>query len=168
MAAKANGKTVRAVPMPLAERWTAAKREAFLRALVETANVVGAARAVGVPENSPYHLRRKDVDFAAAWDDALDEAYGKLEMMLLRRATYGEACDGADAPAISTTFALALLRHHHTRAKRGAPDVPRALRGGNLRDQLEAKIMAMTHDYECGWAWPMRMRARMLWSCGSC
>ena len=159
MAAKARRKTVRAVAVAVAVRWTEAKREAFLLALVETANVTGAARAVGVPENSPYHLRRKDSDFAAAWDAALDEAYSKLEMMLLRRATYGEACDGADAPAISTTFALALLRHHHTRAKRGAPDVPRALRGGNLRDQLEAKIMAMTHDYECGWAWPMRMRA---------
>ena len=146
MAAKAKGKTVRAVPMPLAERWTAAKREAFLRALVETANVVGAARAVGVPENSPYHLRRKDGDFAVAWDAALDEAYSKLEMMLLRRATYGEACDGADSPAISTTFALALLRHHHTRAKRGAPDVPRALRGAGLRDQLVAKLAELNRD----------------------
>ena len=150
MAAKAKGKTARAMPVALAVRWTEAKREAFLRALVETANVTGAARAVALPEHSPYHLRRKDPEFAAAWDTALDEAYSKLEMMLLRRATYGEACDGADAPTISTTFALALLRHHHTRAKRGAPDVPRALRGGNLRDQLEAKIMAMTHDYERG------------------
>ncbi len=74
MAAKARRKVVRAAPVALAERWTAAKREAFLRALVETANVVGAARAVGVPENSPYHLRRKDDDFARAWDRALDEA----------------------------------------------------------------------------------------------
>ena len=146
MAAKAKRNVVRAAPVALAVRWTDAKREAFLAKLVETANVSGSARAVGVPERSPYHLRRKDVDFAAAWDDALDEAYGKLEMMLLRRATYGEACDGADAPAISTTFALALLRHHHTRAKRGAPDVPRALRGAGLRDQLVAKLAELNRD----------------------
>ena len=146
MAAKARRKTVRAVPVALAVRWTEAKREAFLLALVETANVTGAARAVGLPEHSPYHLRRKDADFAAAWDAALDEAYSKLEMMLLRRATYGEACDGADAPAISTAFALALLRHHHTRAKRGAPDVPRALRGAGLRNQLVAKLAELNRD----------------------
>lgn len=86
MAAKAKRKVVRAAPMALAERWTAAKREAFLRALVETANVVGASRAVGVPENSPYHLRRKDDDFARAWDRALDEAYSKLTREDARRA----------------------------------------------------------------------------------
>jgi hypothetical protein len=149
MAAKAKRKVVRpprAAPMALAERWTAAKREAFLRALVETANVVGAARSVGVPENSPYHLRRKDDDFARAWDRALDEAYSKLEMMLLRRATYGEACDGADTPAISTSFALALLRHHQTKAKRGAPDLPRPQRGAVLRDQLLAKLAELNRE----------------------
>jgi transposase-like protein len=146
MAAKAKRKVVRAAPMALMERWTAAKREAFLRALVETANVVGAARAVGVPENSPYHLRRKDDDFARAWDRALDEAYSKLEMMLLRRATYGDACDGADSPAISTTFALALLRHHQTKAKRGAPDMPRPQRGAVLRDQLIAKLAELNRE----------------------
>jgi hypothetical protein len=149
MAAKAKRKVVRpprAAPMALAERWTAAKREAFLRALVETANVVGAARSVGVPENSPYHLRRKDDDFAQAWDRALDEAYSKLEMMLLRRATYGEACDGADTPAISTSFALALLRHHQTKAKRGAPDLPRPQRGAVLRDQLLAKLAELNRE----------------------
>jgi hypothetical protein len=146
MAAKAKRKVVRAAPVALAERWTAAKREAFLTSLVETANVAGAARLVGVPERSPYHLRRKDEDFAAAWDRALDEAYSKLEMMLLRRATYGDACDGVDTPAISTTFALALLRHHQTKAKRGAPDVPRTQRGAGLRDQLIVKLAELNRE----------------------
>jgi hypothetical protein len=146
MAAKAKRKIVRAAPVALAERWTAAKREAFLRALVETANVVGAARLVGLPDHSAYHLRRKDESFARAWDKALDEAYSKLEMMLLRRATYGDACDGADSPAISTNFALALLRHHQTKVKRGSPDVPRVQRGAVLRDQLVAKLAELNHE----------------------
>lgn len=151
MAAKAKtegvrAKATRAVPVAVAERWTPAKREAFLRALVETANVAGAARQVGLPPHSPYHLRRKDHDFAEAWDAALDEAYSKLELMLLRRATYGEACDGPDAPAISTSFAIALLRHHHTRAKRGAPDIPRPVRGAVLRDRLIAKLSALERE----------------------
>lgn len=143
MVAKAKQKTVRAAVVPVAERWTAAKREAFLQALVETANVAGAARAVGLPEHSPYHLRRKDDDFARAWDAALEEGYAKLELMLLRRATYGEACDGKDTPAISSSFALALLRHHHTRAKRGAPDLPIRMRGADLRDALIEKLTGL-------------------------
>ena len=146
MAAKAKSNGARAAPVAMAERWTAAKREAFLRALVETANVAGAARSVGVPEGSPYHLRRTDVDFGRAWDRALDEAYTKLEMMLLRRATYGEACDGPDTPVISTTFALSLLRHHHTKAKRGAPGVPRQQRGTVLRNQLIAKLAELNRE----------------------
>jgi transposase-like protein len=146
MAAKAKRKVARAAPVALAERWTAAKREAFLRALVETANVAGAARAVGLPENSPYHLRRKDEAFARGWDKALDEAYSKLEMMLLRRATYGAACDGPNTPDISTNFALSLLRHHQTKAKRGAPDLPRVQRGAVLRDQLVAKLAELNRE----------------------
>jgi hypothetical protein len=141
---------VRAAPVALAVRWTPAKREAFLSSLVEMANVAGAARSVGLPEGSPYKLRAKDAEFSAAWDAALDEAYGKLELMLLRRATYGEACDGADAPAISTSFALALLRHHHTRARRGAPDVPQMMRGAGLRDRLITKLAELNRDSDCG------------------
>jgi hypothetical protein len=148
MAAKAKRKTVRAAPVALAVRWTPAKREAFLTALVETANVAGAARSVGLPSRSPYRLREKDADFSAAWDAALDEAYSKLELMLLRRATYGEGCDGADTPAISTSFALALLRHHHTRAKRGEPMLPRPVRGDGLRRKLEAKLDELSRRHE--------------------
>lgn len=139
---------VRAAPVATDVRWTPAKRETFLTALVETANVVGAARSVGVPERSPYRLRAKDGDFAAAWDAALDEAYNKLELMLLRRATFGEACDGDATPPISTGFALALLRHHHTRARRGAPDLPRPMRGAKLRDTLEARIAELNRRYD--------------------
>lgn len=146
MAAKAKRRVVRAEPMALAERWTAAKREAFLRTLVETANVAGAARAVGVPENSPYHLRRKDEGFARGWDRALDEAYSKLEMMLLRRATYGEACDGPDTPTISTTFAMSLLRHHQTKVKRGAPNLPQIQRRAGIRDELIAKLAELNRE----------------------
>lgn len=50
MAAKAKSKVVRAAPVALAERWTTAKRERFVAALIETASVAGAARLVGVPE----------------------------------------------------------------------------------------------------------------------
>ncbi len=50
MAAKAKSDVARAAPVALTECWTAAKREGFLAALIETANVAGAARLVGVSE----------------------------------------------------------------------------------------------------------------------
>jgi hypothetical protein len=99
MAAKAKRKIVRAAPVALAERWTAAKREAFLRALVETANVVGAARLVGLPDHSAYHLRRKDEGFARAWDNRRRSAarddrriFGHIE----HRTDWREARVGAE------------------------------------------------------------------------
>ncbi len=150
MAAKMKRRGARAARVALAERWTSATRATFLDALVETASVAGATRAAGVPEGSPYRLRAKDETFSADWDKALDDAYGRLELMLLRRATLGEACDGDETPAISTTFALALLRHHHTRARRGAPDVPRAMRGASLRDKLEARLHELNRGDDIG------------------
>ena len=150
MAVKAKKKVVRASPVAIDVRWTPSKRQAFLATLVETASVAGAARAVGLPEKSPYALRDKDGEFRAAWDAALDEAYAKLELMLLRRATYGEGCDGAQGPAISTTFALALLRHHHTRARRGEPVLPRPVRGDDLRNRLAAKLAEMNRTTDVG------------------
>ena len=130
----------RASPVASDDRWTATKRAAFLAALVDTASVVGAARIADVPERSPYKLRAKDSAFRDAWDAALDEAYDKLELLLLRRATYGENVDGDDAPAISTSFALALLKSHHTKARRGPPRLPRAMRGAELRDTFETQL----------------------------
>jgi hypothetical protein len=144
----AKQKPTRAAPVALAVRWTPAKREAFLAALVETANVAGAARTVGLPPCSPYKLRAKDADFRAAWEAALEEAYSRLELMLLRRATFGETCDGPATPKISTTFAMALLRHHQTRARRGAPDLPRKVGGSNLRNRLEEKLAEIERRHE--------------------
>lgn len=138
--AKVAKRAKRPAGVPMALRWTQATRETFLTALAQTASVAGAARIAGVPETSPYKLKLVDADFSAAWDQAVEEGYHRLELMLLRRATYGEACDGAETPAISTTLALGILRNHKTVAKRGAPDLPLPFRGGELRDRLEAKL----------------------------
>ena len=140
MVAKARTKVVRAKPVKMEVRWTAAKQEAFLAALADTASVAGAARAVGVPESSPYKIREKDVNFRAGWDAALDRAYARLELMLLRRATFGEQCDGPETPAISSSVAMALLRHYKTRTRRGEPNLPQPVRGSGLRDRLQAKL----------------------------
>lgn len=137
---KVGRRPARAPAVPMAIRWTKATRETFLAALAETANVAAAARMADVPVRSPYQLKAADAAFSDAWDQAVQEGYHRLELMLLRRATYGDACDGEDMPNVSTTLALGILRHHKTVAKRGVPNVPMAVQGGDLRDRLEAKL----------------------------
>lgn len=61
----------------------------FLDALKATGIVARACRVVGVSYGTVYALRRSDGDFAAAWDDALEESYDTLEAEARRRAVDG-------------------------------------------------------------------------------
>lgn len=140
----------RAPAVRLADRWTPDRRAAFLAALARLANAAAAAREVGVPEHAPFELRKVDPAFAVAWEEAIEEGYSRLELLLLRRATYGEHADGDDAPTISTTLALGLLKSHHARAKRGTPALPIAPRGAELRDRLEARLAELHRRMQHG------------------
>lgn len=133
-------KPKRATAVAREVRWTAATRATFLSALAELANVAAAARAADVPERSPYQLKQCDAAFAEAWDVAIDEGYNRLELMLLRRATFGELIDGEEAPAISTSFALSLLKARQVVARRGPPKLPPTAYGAELRDELDRKL----------------------------
>jgi hypothetical protein len=105
-------------------KWTAAKRESFLVHLAETANVHAAARAVGLDKRGAYHLRRRDLTFRKAWDQALCEGYAVLETLLLERAIAGlqgpdpeEEAPATDAArpvlqAVSERTMLTLLHQH--------------------------------------------------------
>ncbi len=75
----------------MAQRWTRAARQRFLETLRATGNVSAAARAVGLARSSAYRLRRRDAAFAAAWDDAEQEAVDLLEQEARRRALDGVA-----------------------------------------------------------------------------
>lgn len=61
-------------------------RETFLATLRETCNVSEAARAAKIGRRTAYDWRDADEDFAAAWDDAEDEAVDALEMRARERA----------------------------------------------------------------------------------
>lgn len=61
----------------------------FLEHLRSSCNVSGSCRAVGISHSAAYALRDKDADFAAAWDDALEQAYDELEAEARRRAFEG-------------------------------------------------------------------------------
>lgn len=68
-------------------------RKAFLAILRETCNVSEAARAANIGRQSAYDWRGDDEAFAAAWDEAEQEAADKLEREAWRRGV-----DGTDKP----------------------------------------------------------------------
>ncbi|SFP82922.1 hypothetical protein [Sphingomonas rubra] len=65
---------------------TAAKRQRFLDVMAATANVRRAAEEAGASPASFYKLRRRDLGFAAAWDQSLDDSFTMLKGKLLESA----------------------------------------------------------------------------------
>ncbi len=72
---------------------TPKKDALFLEALHNGAPISLAAKAAAYGRTSIYQWRKDDPDFAAAWDEALDEGTDLLEDEALRRAK-----DGVDEP----------------------------------------------------------------------
>ena len=100
-------------------QWSTAREERFLEVLGGTANVSAACRAVGVSNAAVYQRRAGRPDFAAAWREALDHGWHRLEAALLFAATRAGAGGGAeggaeDAPfaAMTVDQALTLFKMH--------------------------------------------------------
>lgn len=101
------------------QRWTAAKRTAFLDLLAATGNIAATCRELDIWPSAAYKLRRTDTDFASAWTRAIRTGYDRLEAMLLAKA--GAAAEDAeatvDAGAIDTALALQMLRLREARQR---------------------------------------------------
>lgn len=69
--------------------WTPKRRKKFLEVLACTANVRAAAEAAGKGKCTAYTLRRRDPDFARAWEEALTSAMDELEAVAFERARDG-------------------------------------------------------------------------------
>lgn len=65
------------------------RREKFLASLRKWANVSEACKAARVQRSTAYDHRAKDVEFAAAWDLAIEEGVESLEREAWRRAREG-------------------------------------------------------------------------------
>jgi len=82
----------RRAPERICRDLTPERREAFLVALAECGVVSSAARRASSGRSSKstfYDERHRDPEFAAAWDEAMAEALGKIERALFERATTG-------------------------------------------------------------------------------
>jgi hypothetical protein len=66
-------------------------REAFVSTLAATCNVSEACRAARISRTAAYAWRQEDDAFAAAWQEAEDEAADKLEQVAYERATSGQS-----------------------------------------------------------------------------
>lgn len=69
--------------------WTQARKAAFLEALRETCNVQESVQRVGMSVSGLYWQRQRDRAFAQGWQEALEESYTELELLLLRHALHG-------------------------------------------------------------------------------
>lgn len=68
---------------------TAQNRARFLAALIESGNVHGACRVVGVSRNAMYEWRAEDRAFAEEWEEAVAVGIDVLEDEAMRRAMAG-------------------------------------------------------------------------------
>jgi hypothetical protein len=136
---------------------TAKRRRLFLDHLAATCNVTASATAAGVNWHVAYSLRRRDTDFAAEWQAALETGYARLEALLIERAGGGgrapdddddddrgsdpEGPPPPDPAGVDSELALHLLRMHRG-PLRGRPN-----RGGGValgradKKDLTAAIM---------------------------
>lgn len=74
---------------------TPEKKAKFVDMLAAGLSVSAAAKAAGFAREHAYRMRKKDLAFAAMWDDALETGTDKLEDIALKRAA-----DGSDTMLI--------------------------------------------------------------------
>jgi hypothetical protein len=138
-------------------KFTTRTKGKFLAELARTMNVAAASRAVGVSESAAYALRKREPAFAEAWAEALSDAYGKVEMLLLQRAIAGlggdedggEQGEIAKLEKLSERTLMAMLGHHrqavqnHRAAQAEARGIAQAAEESSARKRLADKLAEM-------------------------
>lgn len=132
---------------------------AFLEALRTQGVVSAAARAVGISPSTVHTRRRNDADFAAAFDDAMEEAVDMAEAEAWRRAVTGYDKPVIHQGEITDTYRVhsdELLkfilqgRRKHVFAQRteltGADGGPVALQDDQARAARVAQLLALAQE----------------------
>ncbi len=129
--------------------WSQAKAAEFLGVLAATCNVSEACRRSGVPMTVAYRRRKMDAAFRAAWIEAIELAYYRLELMLLDRAFNGiekvvKRRDGSEERMIEypTQLGLQLLKMHRETAIEADGDMPTE-DADEIRERLVKKLQRM-------------------------
>jgi hypothetical protein len=61
----------------------------FIKALATNAHIGGACASAGISRTSVYEARGTDLEFAAAWDEAIEQSIEALEQVARDRAVAG-------------------------------------------------------------------------------
>lgn len=137
--------------------WTEKRRKLFLDRLAATCCVGEALRATGMGSSGLFRLRRRDVAFAEAWEDALTAHFDDVELGLLRYAKESLKGCGADNPdalaeareraRADPSFALELLKLRRMGDARVANGGVRRRIGGRVatpdKNAVAAEIMKL-------------------------
>ena len=110
----------------LSEGW----KDTFVEMLIETGNVSASARIANVSRQHAYLCRQTDPEFAARWDDAIEEGTDNLEEIAMRRAKEG-----------SDTLTIFLLK-----ARR--PDKYRENIGVKHEGGVTVRVEYVDHDHD--------------------
>lgn len=86
---------------------TPKKLAEFLDQLAETGNVLATAELLNLDRRALYRLRKDDPEFAAAWDEAIEQSADALEVEARRRAL-----DGWDEPVFYQGIETGLVRKY--------------------------------------------------------
>jgi len=97
-------------------QWTERAEERFLDQLAASCNVETSCQEAGVSHTTVYRHRRKRPEFAAKWQEALEQGYARLEMVALEGAIAALQGAGPDASrpiaGMSAETAIRLLTLH--------------------------------------------------------
>ena len=120
--ASAGGKP-RLVTIKSAKRWTPTAEGVFLAHLAATSNVKASAAKAGFSTTIVYKRRMRQPAFREAWNEALEQGYARVEMLMVEEA--GRPAvepeldpEAANAP-VDKELALNLLRLHRAAVKGG-------------------------------------------------
>lgn len=123
--------------------FTRERKDSFLSFFAATANADASARAAGVSKSTVHEHRRKDAVFRAAWYEALEEGYARVEALsvrwaeqafAIRRNARAEQSTGTMDPKV----ALAVLEaYRRNRGARPGDVLPRSTDGEAVRARLE-------------------------------
>jgi hypothetical protein len=131
---------------PKRRAFTEARRKRFLNHFAASCNQRAAARSVGISEQCVIAWRKKDAQFNAAWKEALELGYARLEAELVLRArealTIRPRRDAAlRVGAMSAETALKVLDAYRRTQGRDLGTIwPHPYDVGAVRERLETKM----------------------------
>ena len=137
-------------------KFTDSARTQFLEVLATMCNVTHAAWTAGISRSRVYDIRKEDAEFAAAWDNAIEEGADALELEARRRALEGvkepvfykgEVC--GHVLRYSDTLLMFLLKAHRPEKYReryeATIDDTRELTVADANDYTDEQLLAMMH-----------------------